>query len=149
MLENGPCQILMVGPWPKSFTWKLELRVVRIPGVFWSHICWFTNPRKNRIHGDSVPDEVQVDTVPQFLDQWRIIASSRFVLNMVRGHHLQLRCHPPLFCNFKWFNIKAATSYPVRQKEVDEILVQGAVEPTTDGAGFYSDVFVVLHVVQI
>ena len=31
---------------------------------------------------------VQVGTLPKFLDQWGIITSSRFMLNMVKGHHL-------------------------------------------------------------
>ena len=49
---------------------------------------------------------VQVGTL-QFFDQWRSIPSSRFVHNMVKGEHLQLRSHPPLFCDFRWFSIKA------------------------------------------
>ena len=48
---------------------------------------------------------VRVGTLPKFLDQWKSITSNRFVLNMVKGHHLQLRCCSPLFCNFGWFNI--------------------------------------------
>ena len=41
---------------------------------------------------------------------------------MVWGHHLQLRSHPPLFC---------------------ELLAKGAIEPSSGGAGFYSSMFVV------
>ena len=33
----------------------------------------------------------QVSMLFKFFDQWRSIASNRFVLNMVWGHHLQLR----------------------------------------------------------
>ena len=85
---------------------------------------------------------VQVGIFPQRLDQWRSIMSNRILLNMVKGHHLLLRSHP-LFCNFKWFNIKAATSHhPVIQKEVDELL---AIELLTCGVGFYSNVFLVLN----
>ena len=36
---------------------------------------------------------VQVGTLPQFLDQWRSSTFNRLVLNMMKGHHLQLRCH--------------------------------------------------------
>ena len=80
----------------------------------------------------------------KFLDQWRSITSNRFVLNMVQGHHLQLRSHPPLFCDFWYFNVKvAAAHHPVIQKEVDELLAKGAIEPSSGGAGFYSSVFVV------
>ena len=78
------------------------------------------------------------------LDQWRSITSNRFVLNMVWGHHLQLRSHPPLFCDFQHFNVRtAAAHHPVIQKEVDELLAKGATEPSSSGAGFYSSMFVV------
>ena len=40
----------------------------------------------------------QVGMLFKFFDQWKSITSNRFVLNMVWGHHLQLRSHPPLFC---------------------------------------------------
>ena len=63
---------------------------------------------------------------------------------MVQGHHLQLRSHPHLFCDFWHFNVKAAAAHhPVIQKEVDELLAKGAIEPSSGGAGFYSSVFVV------
>ena len=80
----------------------------------------------------------------KFFDQWRSITSNRFVLNMVWGHHLQLRSHPPLFHDFWCFNVKvAAAHHPVIQKEVDEPLAKGAIEPSSSGAGFYSSMFVV------
>ena len=63
---------------------------------------------------------------------------------MVWGHHRQLRSHPPLFCDFWHFNVKAAAAHhPVIQKEVDELLAKGAIEPSSGGAGFYSSMFVV------
>ena len=63
---------------------------------------------------------------------------------MVWSHHLQLISHPPLFCGFQHFNVKVATAhYPVTQKEVDELLAKGAIEPSSGGTGFYSSVFVV------
>ena len=66
------------------------------------------------------------------------------MLNMVLGHHLQLRSHPPLFRDFRQFNIKvAAAHHPVIRKEVDELLAKGAIEPSSSGAGFYSSMFVV------
>ena len=37
----------------------------------------------------------------QFLDQWKSITSNRLVLSMVKGHYVQFRCHPLLFCNYK------------------------------------------------
>ena len=63
---------------------------------------------------------------------------------MVQGHHLQLRSHLLLFCNFWQFNVKVAAAYhPNIQKEVDELLAKGAIEPSSGGAGFYSSIFVV------
>ena len=79
-----------------------------------------------------------------FFDQWRNITCNRFVLNTVWGHHLQLRSCPPLFHDFWHFNVKvAAAHHPVIQKEVDELLAKGAVEPSSSGASFYSSMFVV------
>ena len=106
---------------------------------------------------DSIPDVLQFTALstsfssvvqggaqPEFLDQWRSITSKGFVLNMAKGHHLQLRHHPPLFHNFIWFNIKAATGHHhVIQKELDEILAKGAIEPLTGDACFYWNVFMV------
>ena len=81
----------------------------------------------------------------KFFNQWRSITSNRFVLNMVWGHHLQLRSHPPLFCNLWQFNVKAAAAHhPIIQNEVDELLAKGAIKPSSGGAGFYSSVFMVL-----
>ena len=92
----------------------------------------------------STSETFQVGMLFKFFDQWRSITSNRFVLNMVQGHHLQLRSHPPLFHYFWCFNVKAAAAHhPVIQKEVDELLAKGAIEPSSDGAGFYSSVFVV------
>ena len=53
----------------------------------------------------------QVGMLFKYFDQWRSITSNRFVLNMVQGHHLQLRSRPPLFCDFWHFNVKAATAH--------------------------------------
>ena len=86
----------------------------------------------------------QVGMLFKFFDQWKSITSNRFVLNMVRGHHLQLRSHPPFFHDFQHFNVKvAAAHHPVIQKEIDELLAKGAIEPSSNGASFYSSMFVV------
>ena len=90
------------------------------------------------------------------LQHFRLVCFSNFLINgealhptalcfnMVRGHHLQLRSHPPLFCDFWHLNVKAAPAdHPVIQKEVDELLAKGAIEPSSGGAGFYSSMFVV------
>ena len=90
--------------------------------------------------GDGIPDVlqstasssssssfvVQAGTLPQFLYQWRSITSNRFVINMVKGQHLQLRYQAPSFHNFTQFDIKvAAAHHPIIQKEVDELLKKG------------------------
>ena len=63
---------------------------------------------------------------------------------MVQSHYLQLKSHHPLFHNFWQFNVKtAAVHHPIIQKEVDELLAKGVIEPPSDGASFYSSVFVV------
>ena len=38
---------------------------------------------------------------------------------------------------------QSAAHYPVIQKEVDELLAKGAIEPSSGGAGFYSSMSVV------
>ena len=79
-----------------------------------------------------------------FLDQWRSITSNRFVLNMVQGHHLQLRLCPLLFCNFQQFNVKvAAAHHSIIQKEMDKLPFKEVTEPSSGGAAFYSSMFVV------
>ena len=89
----------------------------------------------------------QVGMLFRYFDQWRSITSNRFVLNMVQGHHLQLRSHPALFHDFWHFNVKvAAAHHPVIQKEVNELLAKGAIEPSSGGAGFFSSMFVELSI---
>ena len=86
----------------------------------------------------------QVGMLSHFLNQWRSITSDRFVLNMVQGHYLLLRPCPPLFHNFWQFSVKVtAAHHPIIQKEEDELLSKGANEPSSGGAGFYTNVFVV------
>ena len=101
-------------------------------------------PSTSSSSSSSTSTTFQVGMLLKFFDQWRSITSNRFMLNMVWGHHLQLKSHPPLFHDFQHFNVKAAAPHhPVIQKEVDELLAKGAIEPSSGGAGFYSSVFVV------
>ena len=63
---------------------------------------------------------------------------------MVQGHCVQLRSYLSLFDNFWQFSVKVtAANYTLIQKGVAEQLTEGAVEPSSGGAGFYSSVFVV------
>ena len=103
-----------------------------------------SQPSTSSSSSSSTSAPFQVGMLFKFFDQWRSITSNRFVLNMVQGHHLQLRSHPPLFRNFRHFNVKVpAAHHPVLQKEVDELLAKGAIEPSSGGASFYSSKFVV------
>ena len=101
-------------------------------------------PSASSAFSSSTSATFQVGMLFKFCDQWRSITSNRFVLNMVWGHHLQLRSHLSSFCDFQHINVKvAAAHHPVIQKEVDDLLAKGAIEPSLGGAGFYSSMFVV------
>ena len=101
-------------------------------------------PSTSSASSSSTPTAFQVGMLFKFFDQLRSITSNRFVLNMVSGYHLQLRSHPPLFCDFWQFNVKAAAvHHTVIQREVDELLAKGAIEPSSGSAGFYSSMFVI------
>ena len=101
-------------------------------------------PSTSSSSSSSTSATFQVGMLFKFFDQWRSITSNRFVLNMVQGHYLQLKSCPPLFHDFWHFNVKAAAAHhPVIQKEVDELLAKGVIEPSSGGAGFYSSMFVV------
>ena len=119
-----------------------------------------TESKKKGSHVNIIPDAsqsapslsssssyvVQVGTLPKFLDQWRSIMSNIFVFNMMNGHYLQLRYCCPLFHNFRQFNIKATPAHhPIFKKELDDLLTKCAFEPSTDGAGFYPNIFVLEH----
>ena len=80
----------------------------------------------------------------QFFRQWKSITSNRYVLNIVQGHHIQLRLHHPLFHNFQQFNSKASAAHHlIIQKEVDEVLAKGEVETSSGGVDFSSSLFVI------
>ena len=98
-------------------------------------------PSTSSSSSSSTSATFQVGMLFKCFDQLRSITSNRFVLHMVRCHHLQLRSHPPLFHDFWHFNVKAAAAHhPVIQKEVDELLAKGTIEPSSGGVGFYSSV---------
>ena len=68
-------------------------------------------PSTSSSSSSSTSTTFQVGMLFKFFDQWRSITSNRFVLNMVWGHHLQLKSHPPLFSDFWHFNVKAAAAH--------------------------------------
>ena len=59
-----------------------------------------SQPATSSSSSSSTSAPFQVGMLFKFLDQWRSITSNRFVLNMVRGHHLQLRSCPPFVSIF-------------------------------------------------
>ena len=152
------CQDLVVLPWLRGLTWRVGMKLIQVAR---SLLLAMSPPVLPTLGGKgsvevSTPDVscssassssssavFQVGMLFIFFYQWRSISSNRFVLNMVQGHHLQLWSPPPLFCNFQQFNVKAATTHhPIIQKEVDELLAIGVIEPSSGGAGFYSSMFV-------
>ena len=62
---------------------------------------------------------------------------------MIKGHHRQVKYHPPLLHNFRWLDIKATPGHhSIIQKEVCELLAKGNIEPFTVWTGFNSNIFV-------
>ena len=152
-------QGLVVNLCPRGLTWRVEMRLMQVA----RSMLLAVSPPVLSILGEkgavavSTPDVsqssassssssavFQVGMLFKFFNQWTSITSNRYVLNMVWGHHLQLWSCPPLFCNFWQFNVKVGVAdHPIIQKEVDELLAKGAIEPSSGGAGFYSSMFVV------
>ena len=61
---------------------------------------------------------------------------------MVQGHYLQLRSHPPLFCDFWQFNVKVvAFHHPVIQRMLMSFLLREQLNPLLVVLVFYSSVF--------
>ena len=159
MFRNSLCQILMVPPYQRNLTLILSIMALKSSRsqqeVYWP--VTLTQGKKGAI-GDIIPDVSQssfsssssvvwVVTLPKFLDQWGSIISNSFVLNIVKGHHLELRYHPLLFHNFRWLTIKATfADHSIIQKEVDKLLAQDVIEWSTGGAGFSSNIFLFLSV---
>ena len=161
-LCQGLCQGLVGLLWLRGLTWSVGMRLIQVArsllGAVSSPVLLRLGERGAMEVGtsnvlessvssaslSSTSATFQVGMLFKFFDQCRSITSNRLVLNMVWGHHVQLRSCPPLFHNFWQFNVKAAaTHHPVIQKEVDELLAKGAIEPSSGGAGFHSSVFVV------
>ena len=153
------CQGLVVLLWLRGLTWQVGMRLIQLArslldvmppqvlltlggkgslGVGTPDVSW------SSASSSSSSAVFQVGMLFKFFDQWRSITSNRFVPNMVQGHHHQLWSCPPLFHNFWQFNVKGATTHhPLIQKEVDELLAKGAIEPSSGSAVFYSSIFVV------
>ena len=109
------CHGLVVKLWLRGLTWRQGMRLIQVAR---SLLVAVSPPVLPMLGGKgsvevSIPDVLQSSTSSssssavfqvgmlfKYFDQWRSITSNRFVLNMVWGHNLQLRSHPPLFCNF-------------------------------------------------
>ena len=108
------CQSLLVPLWQRDLAWRVRLRLIEVAEnllVLFLPALLTLGRRPSQVDGiadmspattstSSSSSFVQVGTLPQFLDQWRSINSNRFVLNIVKGHHLQLRSHHCFFNNF-------------------------------------------------
>ena len=153
------CQDLVVHLWVRDLTWRVGMMLIQVARSLLSAVSppvlpilggkgslWPGAPDVSWSSASSSSPSavVHVGMLFRFFDQWRSITSNRFVLNMVWGHYLQLQSHPSLFQDFHQFNVKVATAHhPIIQKEVDELLAKGAIEPSSGGAGFYSSMFMV------
>ena len=159
MHKRDLCQSLVVLLWLRGLTLRVRFRLVQVAGILLVVVSLpvLLMPGRRGAIGERTPDVLQstasfsssffvlqVGMLSHFLDQWRSITSNRYVFNMAQGHHLQFRSHSPLFHNFQQFNIQAAAAHhPIILKEEDELLAEGAFEPSSGAAGFYSSVFVV------
>ena len=103
---NSLCQGLVVPPWQRILTLILSLTVIRVAGSQLEvHLQVLLPLGRRGAMGDGILDVLQsstsspssgsvlqAGTLPKFWDQWRSITSNRLLLNMVKGHHLHLRC---------------------------------------------------------
>ena len=126
MYKNSLWKSLVGAFWQRSLSQILGWRVIRLAGCpqVVMHLPVSVTVRRRETMGDHTPDVfqstysstsassvVQVCTLFHFLDQWRSITSNKFVLNVVKGEHLQLKKLLLLLCNFYWFNIKAPKAH--------------------------------------
>ena len=115
----------------RSLTWRVGMRLIQVArsllvavllpvlpilGQRWAVGVSAPDVSQSSVSSSSSSAVFQVGMLSHFLHQWRSITSNSFVLNMVWGHQLQLRCHPPLFHNFPHFDVKAAVAnHPIIQ----------------------------------
>ena len=150
----GLSQILVLHLQQRSLILKLNLRAIRMVGNHLvMHLKVLLILQRKKILGNGIPEVlqcttsltsslsvVQAGTFPYFLDQWESIITKRFVLNMLKGQHLQLKCHSLLFCNLKQLDIKASLPHCPVIHEVDELLAKGVIELFTGASGSYSNI---------
>ena len=149
LFRNGMCQSLVVSPFQRSITLILSMMVIRVTGSKWEVHLQVPLTLGKGSHGGCHSWCFTVFVILiccagwyPFLNSWisrNNNTFNSFVFNMVKGHNLQLRYDPPLFHNFRQFNIKASPAHHfIIQKEMDELLAKGAIEQSTGGAGFSS-----------
>ena len=123
------CQGLVVHLWLRGLIWRVGMRLIQVTRsllVAVSPPVLLTLGEKESM-GVGTPDVswssassssssavFQLGILFKFFDPCRSITSYSFMLNMVRGHHLQLWSHPPMFHNFWQYNVKvASTPHPI------------------------------------
>ena len=134
-VQNGLCCSLVMPPWQRSLTFMVSLTVVRkSPGG--ASTCTTDSIRRGAM-GDGI---LMCYSFQLHHHHLHLLC----MLVVMKGHHLQFRCCPPLFHNFRQFWLKAALAQkPIVLKEVGELVVKIAFEPSTGAAGFSSNVFAV------
>ena len=134
-LCQGLCQRLVGHPCLRGLTCRVGMTLVQVArksvggsvctsfaesrrkGAWGLALLMWPEPSASSACSSSTSAAFQVGMLFKFFDQWGSITSNRFVLNMVWCHHLQLRSHHPLFCDFWCFNVKvAAPHHPVIQR---------------------------------
>ena len=161
MYRSSLCQSLMMPSWQRSLTLILSHTVIRVAGSQLEvNLQVLVTLGRRGSHGGwcswcvTVFNFITIIIITysgqytsKFFGYWRSIICNRFVLNMVKGHHLQLMCCPSLFHYFRQFNIKATlVHHPIIQKEVDELVAKGAIKPSPGGAGFSQMYLLLLNI---
>ena len=141
LYRNGLCQILMVGSWSKLLTWRIGLRVVRVVGSSLElHLVLLTLGRRG-VMGMAflMCCSSQLHCCHLYLSH-RVV---HFPLCKIWFRVTNFSLGAILHCSIL---LKALTSKLLQViilKKVDKVLAKGSTEPSTGGAGFYYNVFVV------
>ena len=122
MFRNSLYRSLVVPSWQRRLTLILSLMVIMVAwselevclqvplnlgrrGAISNIVLYMLQPSIHHHHLHLCADWY----TSKFHRSMGIITSDRFVLNMVKGHHLQLSCCHLLFHNFRWFEHKGCS----------------------------------------
>ena len=150
-------QDLVVHLWLRGLTWRVGMRLIQVARSLLVAVSPPVSAETRRKGAWGLALQMCHSPLhPHYLHLqfFRLVCFSNFSING-EALHLTGLCliwfgitifslGSPLFFKFLQFNVKAAAAHhPIIQKEVDELLAKGAVEPSSSGAGFYSSMLVV------